>query len=96
MFLMHVSLVYSLDLDKWINDPPSESEEEDDDLRDSIFGSLDKSGDAHRSTFHDKAPKTSRKDRKKGKKGRSKKEYVSDEEVDEEELEKVNYLQLVK
>ena len=80
-------------MDKWINDPPSDSENEafEDDKND-IFGiSVE---DTHRSMY-DTSPQTSRKKKGSGKK-KSKgkhKEIVEDynnEEDDEEELAKVN------
>ena len=77
------SLSLSLDLDKWINDPPSDDEEEEEELKTKgsfFFASAD--ADRHRGLGGDVSPTVprSKKERKKARKA---------EREQEEEMEKV-------
>ena len=95
-----LSLPSSLDLDKWINDPPSESDDDvmEDEPTTNFFGIS--SADYHRKPFYEDettgTPETSHKKgkgKKKGKKRRGRGDDMDDEgypEEDEEEMEKVN------
>lgn len=78
-------ITYSLDLDQWINEPLSESEDEDETEKANFF--FGPSDDTHRSTFNDKK----KGDKKKKGKGKGKSKALSDEENedDDEEIAKV-------
>lgn len=91
----HIINPCSLDLDKWINEPESESEEEPEDLfKDNLFGSAA----THKSLYDDEEKPSKKKGKKGGKKGKGKKpkrtgledeEFVKNIEYDSDEMKEV-------
>ena len=90
-------LLLSLDLDKWINDPPSDDEDEEDEFKSkgSFFFSTG-DPDSHRGIGDDTSPPSSRS--KKGKKSRKSRKAQREEEEEFEKVQRTTftctYLQL--
>ena len=75
--------LFSLDLDKWINEPDSESEEEPEEMfKDSFFGGV---ADKHRKLFDEDEPKSKKVKKGGSKKGKGKKGKRSGFEEEDDE-----------